>query len=336
MTVRPSQLTIPFDIDAQGKHCGYVRLPYSVHRSAYGHLPLPITCIHDGEGPTVLLMSGTHGDEYEGQVTLSKLATELQPQDIAGRVIIFPMANYPAAKAGLRTSPLDGLNLNRVFPGDPTGSPTLMIAHFIESVLMRMADFGLDLHSGGSSLHYLPSTVSSIHEDDTYNHKIGELMEVFGAPYSFFMPRGHAGGGNSNHAAKRSAMLSFTTEMGGSGTVTPACLKICSDGVLRVLHALGVLKESRVPMADTRSRRLHAPTFDYFTYASEVGLFEPVVELGDEVHAGQRAGFIHSPETPWRTPTEACFTADGLVLCKRVPGRVEPGDCLFHLGTDRD
>jgi hypothetical protein len=58
------------------------------------------------------------------------------------------------------------------------------------------------------------------------------------------------------------------------------------------------------------------------------------VELGDEVKAGQRAGFIHTPETPWQEPTEMTFTSDGLVICKRIPGRVERGDCLFHLGTD--
>ena len=334
MTDQPSKLTVPFDFDAPGKHCDYVRLPHSVHRSAYGWLPLPIVCISHGEGPTVLLMSGTHGDEYEGQVTLTRLARELEPQDIAGRVIIFPMANYPAAKAGLRTSPIDDVNLNRVFPGDPDGSPTLMIAHFIETVLMKIADFGLDLHSGGSSLHYLPTTVSATYEDETRNHQVREMMQVFGAPHSFFFPRGHAGGGNSNHASERSGLLSFTTEMGGSGTVTPHCLKICSDGVMRVLHHIGVLKTSRVAPSDTPSRMLHAPTFDYFTYASELGLFEPTVELGDEVKAGQRAGFIHTPETPWQEPTEMTFTSDGLVICKRIPGRVERGDCLFHLGTD--
>ncbi len=119
MSQKPSRLSTPIDFDAPGKQCDYVRLPHSVHRSAYGWLPIPIVCIRNGEGPTVLLMSGTHGDEYEGQVTLSKLVNQLEADDINGRLIILPMANYPAAKAGLRTSPIDELNLNRVYPGDP-------------------------------------------------------------------------------------------------------------------------------------------------------------------------------------------------------------------------
>ena len=59
-----------------------------------------------------------------------------------------------------------------------------------------------------------------------------------------------------------------------------------------------------------------------------------IFELGDEVCAGDLAGRIHTPETPWKAPVDVTFDADGLVLCKRVPGRVEPGDCVFHLGTD--
>ena len=128
------------DYEKEGKQTGYLRLPHSVHRSAYGWLPFPVACIRNGEGPTTLLLSGTHGDEYEGQVTLSKLIHQLEPKDIQGRLIILPMLNFPAAKAGLRTSPIDELNLNRVYPGDPEGTPTLVIAHYVENFLMPMAE----------------------------------------------------------------------------------------------------------------------------------------------------------------------------------------------------
>ena len=66
--------------------------------------------------PTVLLTAGVHGDEYEGQVTLTKLVKEITPDQVNGQIIIVPMTNFPAANAGLRTSPIDDLNLNREFP----------------------------------------------------------------------------------------------------------------------------------------------------------------------------------------------------------------------------
>ena len=99
------------------------------------------------------------------------------------------MANFPAAKAGLRTSPIDEQNLNRIYPGDPDGSPSFMIAHYIESQLFSIADYSLDLHSGGSSLHYVPSVVASVGENEEQMRKMKKLMKAFAAPYSFFSTR---------------------------------------------------------------------------------------------------------------------------------------------------
>ena len=83
-----------------------------------------------------------------------------------------------------------------------------------------------------------------------------------------------------------------------------------------------------------KSRYLEVEPHSHFVYASEDGLYEPLVELGDEVRAGDRAGAIHFPETPWREPVIESFDADGVVVCKRIPGRSQRGDCLFHLGAD--
>src|SRR5258708_33896013 len=138
-----SRIFSEVDFEKEGKQSAFLRLPHSVHRSAYGWLPIPITCIKDGSGPTVLLSSGNHGDEYEGQVTLMKLTRRLQAGDVKGRIIILSAANFPAAMAGMRTSPTDDGNLDRTFPGNPHRGPTGMTAHFIESGLVPMADLTL-------------------------------------------------------------------------------------------------------------------------------------------------------------------------------------------------
>jgi uncharacterized protein len=108
-----SRLTAEIDFDRDGKQHGFIRLPYSVHRSAYGWIPIPVACVKNGDGPRVLLMAGNHGDEYEGQVALGKLIRSLEAEKVHGRIIILPSANFPAAMAGMRTSPLDEGNLNR-------------------------------------------------------------------------------------------------------------------------------------------------------------------------------------------------------------------------------
>src|SRR5260370_13643271 len=126
-----SRLSADIDLLADGKATGFVRVPHSVHRSAYGWIPIPIVRIKNGDGPSVLLQAGTHGDEWEGQIGLGNLLRALEPRDIKGRLVILPSANFPAALAGQRTSPTDDGNLNRPYPGHPKGTIPHPIAPWI-------------------------------------------------------------------------------------------------------------------------------------------------------------------------------------------------------------
>jgi uncharacterized protein len=322
------------DFAKDGKQSGFLRLPHSVHRSAYGWLPMPITCIKNGKGPTILLVSGNHGDEYEGQVTLMKLTRHLQPDHVKGRIIILTAANYPAAMAGTRTSPIDHGNLNRTFPGNPDGGPTAMIAHFIESVLLPMADFVIDLHSGGSSLMYIPSALARRAKSKAQRARTIEVMQIFGAPVSMLIDAPQGEDRTLTGGADRVGIFHMGTELGGSGTVTPVALAVAEKGTARLLDHFGVLKKPLHNEKPEKTRLVVVAGPSYYTYAPDNGLFEPYVELGDDVKAGQAAGAVHFPDTPWREPTIAHFERDGVIVCKRIPGRTERGDCLFHVGSD--
>ena len=138
----------------------------------------------------MLLMGGNHGDEYEGQVLVSSLIREIEPQWVRGQLIFLPMANFPAAAAGLRTSPLDGGNLNRSFPGDAQGTPTAAIADYIEHTLLVRADYLIDLHSGGSSLLYDGANMLAIEPRDPEEEaRLKSLLTAFGLPRAFLHRR---------------------------------------------------------------------------------------------------------------------------------------------------
>lgn len=330
-----SRLVPEVDFDKPGAQYGFVRLFHSVHRSAYGYIPIPIVVLQNGAGPTALFVSGTHGDEYEGQVALCNLARTLKPESIQGRVILLPAANLPAAVAGTRTSPIDDGNLNRLFPGDPAGSVTEQIAYFIEHELVARADMVVDLHSGGSSLHYVPSVLMMQDDADPARQaRLVAALRAFAAPIAYV---GHAQPGQgavqtTSGAALRKGKLCLGSELGGSGTVTPAALAVAERGLRNVLAHMGILPPTVAEPGPTRILDVRGP--DYFVYATGTGLFEPLVEPGDTVSAGQPAARIHTPETPWAPADTVHFARDGFVLCKRVPGRTVRGDCLFHLGTD--
>ena len=326
-----SPITCEIDFDADGKQSGFLRLPHSIHRSAYGWIPIPIAQVKNGDGPTILLMAGNHGDEFEGQVAVTRLIQSLEPDQVQGRVLLLPMANYPAALAGQRTSPIDDGNLNRLFPGDPAGTVTQVIAHYVETVLMSMADYAIDLHSGGSSLHYVPTVLYGDREDEAEMQAVVRMMRAYAAPFALHFRR--SGGNVSSAAARRQGTIAVTVEMGGSGTVTPAALRVTQEGIERVMTEFGVLQHSNLGPA-TQTRVLRLTGQHNYLYARTTGLFEPAAEVGQDVEQGQVAGWIHHPETPWEPADEVHFPVTGAILCKRVPGRVERGDCLYQLGED--
>ena len=243
------------------------------------------------------------------------------------------MSNYPAARSGRRTSPIDEGNLNRSFPGDLHGTITQMTAHMIETELLPNADLLIDLHSGGSSLMYLPSTQVLLQEDGTISSVEKRMADAYGAPFNHVLHE--EGDDHSAEAARRNGKFLLSSEFGGGGTVTPEILKICHDGLLRALHAfdlLTALPDGLIPAQVPRYLEIRGD--EHYVYASEDGLYEPLVELGDEVKAGDAAGAIHFPETPLRVPRVEYFRSNGVVVCKRIPGRSERGDCLFQLAID--
>ncbi|HTK02796.1 MAG TPA: succinylglutamate desuccinylase/aspartoacylase family protein [Bordetella sp.] len=329
----PSRVWTDLDFARDGKHAGSLHVPHSTDFSAYGTVDIPIVCIRNGDGPTALLTAGNHGDEYEGQIALLRLARALRPEDVRGRVILIPALNFPAVRAGRRASPLDEGNLNRLFPGDPNGGPTAMLAHYITSVLFGLSDLVIDLHSGGRSLDYAHCALAQHGRDDAQRAQVDTLLRVFGAPHSI-LTSGQGGGGATTlyAAAAQRGLPALTTELGKGATLDAAGLHTAEQGVRRVLRHYGIAPGLAAETAPpTRLLRSLGPRAGI--YAPCDGLFEPHAEAGQAVKTGQLAGYLHVYEDPLRDAHPLYFSADGLVSCRRFPTLARRGDCLFHLAA---
>ncbi|ALM85638.1 succinylglutamate desuccinylase/aspartoacylase family protein [Bordetella sp. N] len=322
------------DFEADGKHMGYLRLPHSVHRSAYGWIPIPVASIRNGDGPTVIVSAGTHGDEFEGQIIVSRLIKEIEPAMLNGQLILLPMANAPAAEAGTRTSPIDDGNLNRLYPGDAAGTPSQIIAHYIEHVLLARAQYMIDLHSGGSSLQYDGANMMGLEPRDAEEEGVVTgLLKAFGLPRAFLYQPNPV---NITAAARRQGAICFLTELGGGGGVDPALVKLGMHGVLHLLGHIGVLHGALVPAGPPSQARLMAIDRNaHYVYAYDNGVHEPLVNLGAKVRKGDAAALIHFPDTPGKEPVTVYFPGDGEVICKRVLAQVRRGDCIFQLASER-
>lgn len=327
--LQPSRVACRLDLEGEGAAHDYLVVPHSRDDSAWGAVQVPISRIANRPGPTVLLIGGNHGDEYEGQVALLKLARDLDPAAVRGRIIVIPALNLPAAQAGRRTSPIDGGNMNRAFPGRRDGTVTEMIAHFVTTRLLPLADAVLDLHSGGRTLHFTPSAIIHQLPDPQMMDKSLAALKAFGAPLGLVLEELDDAGMLDGEVERRGRLF-LSTELGGGGTLTPTTLRIAEDGIRRFLAHLGVLDPALSP-APAPTRLMHTPGADCFVSGHESGLLEPLVELGAEVRQGQPVARIHFHQSHLQQPVTHHARTDGTLVCRHVPGLTQAGDCLAVL-----
>src|SRR5690554_6816592 len=104
-------------------------------RGDAGTSPLPevLEIVGERPGPVLAVLGGVHGDELEGVLAARYVARSLDLRSLRGTVRIAAPAHPAAWAATSRVSPVDGLNLARVFPGSPEGSPTAQVAHLLTS-----------------------------------------------------------------------------------------------------------------------------------------------------------------------------------------------------------
>jgi N2-acetyl-L-2,4-diaminobutanoate deacetylase len=328
MTDNPIVPTI--DLDADGVRHGFLRLPYSRDDSAWGSVMIPLTVVRNGRGPTALLTGANHGDEYEGPLALQELALTLDPAAVAGRVIIVPFMNYPAFRAGLRTSPIDRGNLNRSFPGRPDGTVTEKIADYFVRTLLPQADIVLDIHSGGRTLDFLPFACIHRLPDSALEARARAAMAAFSAPYSMILREIDAAG-MYDTAAEDMGKVFVSTELGGGGTSTARSVAIARRGCRNLLVHAGILSGE---LDGNPSVMLDMPSADCFVFAEDEGLIEPRVDLGTSVRDGDELARIWRVDRTGRSPQICRARMDGLLVARHFPGLIKPGDCLAVLAVE--
>lgn len=322
MAASPVTSTVPFDQD--GIHHGFLNLPHSRNDSAWGSIMIPITVVRNGRGPTALLSGANHGDEYEGPIALQNLCLSLNPTDITGRVIILPAMNYPAFRAGTRTSPIDDGNMNRSFPGDPRGGITEKIADYVLNTLARMADFVLDIHAGGKTLDFLPMTITHILEDKEQEAANVAAAQAFGAPYNLMLLELESAG-QFDGAVEALGKIFLTTELGGGGTTTAQSIRIARTGVQNFLIHAGILSEELVGSPPVN---LTMPDKDCFVLSEHAGLIEPMADLGSTVRVDQPVAQVWPLDRTGAKPVVYRARRDGLLSARHFPGLLQSGDCI--------
>jgi predicted deacylase len=324
MIVSPQQ----FDLAVSGKQHLDVHL-------ADG-LSLPLTIIRHGQGPAVLVAGGTHGDEFEGQIAVTRLGRAVAATDVRGTLILMPFHNVPACRAGTRLTPGDGSDLNRVY-GRPHGSgPAHLIARFVETSLLPHIDWVIDLHSGGAAHEFvLSSNVQARYPSPECDAMLAPLL-AFDAPYAIVFDEVPASphmphGGTLEEAARALGKKAISSELGGAGRATPQSLTVAEHGLRNLLSHIGVVPSDDATRPEqSRSRLLFLGRPEHHVTIATSGCFAPLVELGAEVRKGDLLGHIESRES-----AEAIHAPTaGVVIAIASRGLQQKGNAVVYLADD--
>lgn len=288
---------------------------------------LPLLTITGAEpGPVLVVTAAVHGDEYEGVEAIPKIFQQVEPDELRGTLIMIPVCNMPAYEAATRSSPVDGLNLARVFPGDKNGTVTQRVAYWITQKLLGPADFYIDLHSGGA-VGLIPTLIGYIHDDGALGQRSQAAARAFGAPVLWGHPL-PLPPGRTVSAATNLDVPSLYTEAPGGGYADPDDVACFTQGVINVMRHLEMLDGEPEPRPTTH-HLIGDGNLDSVISAPVAGFFRAEVELLDEVHAGQRLGIVSDL---FGTPmVEVTSEQAGVVILLRRYHRVHVGDSLAHV-----
>jgi len=327
MNTRQARIKSNIDLSKSGYQYGELMLPWSNNSVPLGYHPTPFISIKNGSGKKILIIGGNHGDEFEGPCAIMRLAQNIKYKELKGQVILIPALSFEAIKNSSRVNPLDNKNMNRAFPGDPNGTPTEMMADFLERELIPSCDAVIDLHSRGKASFFEPCTLPTKSKNKKLFDANMELAERFGLSLVWVL-----GPNNDNRslnsAAERAGVAMIAAELGGGGGANPKITALAETGLINILHYLKILKLDKSKPPNEKIKKVELRNPDATIYAPAKGLFDRLVKAGQTVKIGQTAGWFHYFMEPERPSLELKFKHNGFILAHTNKGIVEKGEML--------
>lgn len=303
----PDLLSIPAGQAKKGMltpPLGYaVEVPYAVVRGRRA-------------GPNLLVTAGVHGAEYASIEAALRIAGT-SPDTLSGSLLVLPIVNPPSFFArSIYVNPVDGKNLNRVFPGRPDGSFAERLAHWLTESFIIHADAYVDLHGGDLIESLIPFSIYSAGHEASR-----ELARVLGLPNLI----ASSGAGMSYAAGSAVGVPSVLAEAGGQGRWPEHSIEPLTKGLERVMIHLGMVRGEFAPASVQE-----LDTFDWLR-AERRGLWYPAVTAGDEVVAGQEVGVVKN--LLGDVVQRAVCSVSGVVLFAVGSLSINEGDPLIGVGA---
>ena len=285
---------------------------------------LPVAVLNGAaDGPTLYVQAVSDGDELNGLGVVRRAVPQIDPEKLAGTVLVTGIVNYHAFQVSEHRNPVDDTKMNRTYPGDESGTASERIAAATFDAASR-ADLVLDLHQGSTS-----RMINEVRVRCGKHHRLHEecleLAKVFGCGHVLDQkgPEGQLA-----RAAPDEGIPTVDPELGGCVGLDEESIRYGVEGLFNVLEHYGFLDGDVDLEPQTR-----AQGFD--RYGSPVGgLVEFRADLGDEVAAGDVLFEVTDPFG--QRKAEVTADDEGVFWRSRRLPQVATGEYVCSVGTDVD
>ncbi len=287
--------------------------------STHTPINLPVHVIHGRrDGPVLFVCGAIHGDEINGVEIIRRLMSLSALRRIRGTLIAVPIVNVFGFLSNSRYLP-DRRDLNRSFPGRPSGSLAARLAHLFMEEIVSKCTHGIDLHTGAAHRDNFPQIRGNL--DD---HELERLACASGIPVLI-----NAGfrDGSLRSAAAEIGVPVLVYEAGEALRFDEVAIRSGVNGVVRVMRALGMLPPRKARKQNITPAVLRSSTW---VRAPQSGVLRAIVRLGKPVKQGVLLGLVTDPFG--RNEVEVKAHAEGVLIGRTNLPLVHEGDALFHIG----
>jgi hypothetical protein len=258
------------------KVSGFLEVPAGIDAGTR----IPVTIIHGARpGPVLALIAGTHGYEYAPIIALQRLRGQIDPAELSGTVILVHVANLPSFLGRtIYYSPIDGKNLNRVYPGKRDGTVSERIAYVITTEVIDRADAVADVHCGDGNEALRPYLYWPKTGNAELDERSRQMALAFGLDHIVIntdRPSDRAASVYTDNTAITRGKPAITTETGQIGETSEEWVRLAERGVWNLLkHFKMVAGEPEHAAAVVwldKSEVLRAPETGIFYAATKPG-----------------------------------------------------------------
>jgi uncharacterized protein len=305
---------------------GYLNVPAGVDAA----LQIPVAVVRGANrGPILAIVSGSHGTEYASIIAAERLIQHLDAKEISGTVIVIPLVNVNSFEEKVpHLNPVDGKNMNRMYPGKPDGTQTERASWLITRDVVERCDYLIDLHGGDLDENLQPYTYWPRTGDQKLDTVTRAMVLAFGLDHIIIQDSRSLDPSNSRYldaTALSRGKPAIIAEAGYAGTVQPQDVDAIVHGSINVMRYLKMIPGDAEPVE-------HPVWFSQVVTATsdQTGIFYPFVDRRTYVEAGMKVGYV--TDFFGKTIEDIRAPVSGVVLYICAVPSMKKGNTLVDIG----